>query len=141
MPKRAKLQRAKPRKIESKAAFVLLLISEIILFLNAFIWIFMKDWIISMMTLYNGQPYVFFGKTMTFLVQIPTSWQCLQMGFTLMMLGLFIIYSYYRITEGNKTWVWFLLIIGIFTLLERLETGILMIIASLIYFGKFRKKK
>jgi hypothetical protein len=140
MPKRAKIQRAKPRRIESKAAFVLLLIAEIILFVNAFIMIFLKDWLISVLSTVNGQQMVLLGKTLTFIV--PTSWQLLQMGFTMMMLGLFTIYSYYRITEGNKTWVWFLLIIGIFILLVgRLDTGILMIIASLIYFGKFRKKK
>ena len=140
MPKRAKIQRAKPRKIESKAAFVLLLIAEIILFLNAFIMIFFRGWLISVLSAVNGQQMVLWGKTLTFIV--PTSWQLLQMGFTMMMLGLFTIYSYYRITEGNKTWVWFLLIIGIFILLVgRLDTGILMIIASLLYFGKFRKKK
>ena len=147
MPKKSASKKAAAKKtavqkpiIKSTAAFVLLVIAEIILFLNAFVWIFLRNWIISLLNSYtlNGQVNLW-GTTLTIL--IPTQWQALQIGFTMMMLGLFTIYSYHKITEGDKTWIWFLFIMGFFTILiGRIDTGILMMVAALIYFGKFKKK-
>lgn len=91
----------KPVKIKSTAAFILLLIAEIILFANAFLMFFFNSWIIfSLNQLKSAGQFVIFGKAIEFTV--PTTAQLIQTGIVLLLLCLLTIFSYYRISRGQK---------------------------------------
>ena len=122
--------------IKSTAAFILLLIAQIILLINAVFEIFWGNWIIG--TLKNMPPVVLWGKPLEIIV--PTQLQLIQSGIAFAFLALLSFLAYARIMKGQKTWVWFLVILSAFTLLMgRLDSGILMLIASWIYLIKFKK--
>ena len=102
MPKRKKIIRREKAfrqpAIKSKTAFILLLISEIILFFNAVFLFFWNGWVIE--TLKGMQNLTLFGKVIEF--SVPTSLQLIQTGIVYAFLGLLAIFSYMRIMKEQR---------------------------------------
>lgn len=127
-----------PLMIKSTLAFILLLIAQIILIINAIFAIFWGNWIID--TLKTMPSVVLWGKTIDLIV--PTQLQLIQTGIAFAFLAMLSFLAYARIMKGQKVWIWFLVILAAFALfMGRLDSGILMLISAWIYLSKFKKLK
>jgi len=134
MAKKRKIKRARMKKIKpSNGAHVLVIIALVILVLNGIISTFFTDWLINMAESSLG-------------VTVNKS-AVITYGITWFLLAIFALIANNKIRENFKakqledqSWIWFLLVISIVTIfIGRIDSGILLMIASIVYLAKVRK--
>ena len=135
MAKKRKIMRARrPKTMAPAAANVIVIITIALLILNGILAIVLSDWIIQQI------------EAAALTVTISKS-ALLTYGITWLIISVLACITNNKIRANFKanqledqSWMWFLLVISVVTVfLGRLESGILLMIASLMYLIKARK--
>jgi hypothetical protein len=114
---------AKPVK-KRRAPFILNIIAAVLLLVNGILMTLANKWIATMVTTYGGT-----------LIEAQT---ILSLGIVWLILGILTWVSTIRVeNRGNTAEKWYLFALGVITLITgRIESGVLIIIGSIIYLNK-----
>ena len=136
MAKKRKIKNPRIKIKPPAAANVLVIITIIILILNGILAIALSDWIIQQIEAAALKFTINKGALITY-------------GITWLILAVLVFISNNKIRANimqkkleDQSWMWFLLVVSIVTIfVGRLESGILLLIASIIYLVKAKKLK